>query len=129
MQRELGRRRLERGSYQFAVDLYHLRGFVNVRAGLSEDFAGLAVEHLDTQLLDDAQRGIVDRLEAVRTESWLANQRIFQPAIIDLALMRCIGDTVMPAAAFASAHVTVLRSYPVCVGENRRIPAPSIVAR
>jgi hypothetical protein len=53
-----------------------LRRFVDTGAGLFEIVARLVIEHLDTQLFDDAQRGSMDRFEPVLAESRLAKKRI-----------------------------------------------------
>ncbi len=99
---EFARRRFERVRDQAAVDLYHLRILVDARARVAEVAAGRIVEHPDTEFLDDAQRGVVDRLDPVVAERGLMQQRVLQMAVINLAPMRAVGDTVVTAPAAGS---------------------------
>ena len=128
MQYEFTGSRIERLFDQPAIETHHPAIPVDLGAGVMQDVARLGIQHLDAEIFEHAQGGVVQRRNAVFAECRLPAEGIAQPAIIDLALMRTVGDAVVATAPGTSGHVSDPYRGDRASGGGTRWPRPHSTA-
>ena len=103
VEHELRRRRRDQGFDERRVEPDHLA--VGRRAGTDEEGPGLVVEHLHTELAEDPERGLVDRLDLVGRRQ--LGRPVEQPRLRERPLLRHRGSGPATGAVTPTAATTM----------------------
>jgi hypothetical protein len=95
------RRRGQRRRDDVAADAHHLAVLVDQSAGTSKNGARLRQQHLGAELLEHAQRRVVDRGDLVGRKDRLRQERVLQRTIVRPAAGLAAGLAGSSAPAFA----------------------------
>ena len=103
--RESARSRAERRVDDIAPDTHDHRIVVDESAGHAESTPRLRKQNFHSELFENSERRLMDRLDAILGEDGLGNEWIAQPAIVDFPTL---GRSLLaPAAPASSRHARI----------------------